>query len=82
MTDQSIGQPLNADGTTNYDYLDMGEWWARPPWRSVHMGQGFVSDSRFGSDQVIKRTNRDVTRKWRAVGERIEAAGAAHRKSL
>jgi len=26
--------------------------------------QGFVSDSRFGSGPVIKRTNRDLTRKW------------------
>ncbi len=82
MTDQSIGQPLNADGTTNYDYLDMGEWWIHPPERSVHMRQGFVSDSRFGSGPVIKRTNRDVTQKWRAAGERIEAAGAAYRQSL
>lgn len=31
-------------------------------------GRGFVSDSRFGSGQVIKRTNRDVSRKWRRVG--------------
>lgn len=27
--------------------------------------RGFISDSRFGSGQVIKRTNRDVTRRWR-----------------
>lgn len=27
--------------------------------------QGFVSDSRFGSGNVIKRTNREVTKKWR-----------------
>ena len=26
--------------------------------------RGFVSDSRFGSGQVIKRTNRETTRKW------------------
>lgn len=26
--------------------------------------QGFVSDSRFGSGLVIKRTNRATTRKW------------------
>lgn len=29
---------------------------------------GFVSDSRFGPGQVIKRTNRAVTRKWRRAG--------------
>lgn len=28
-------------------------------------GRGFVSDARFGGGQVIKRTNRDTTRKWR-----------------
>ena len=27
-------------------------------------GRGFVSDARFGSGQVIKRTNRETTRKW------------------
>ena len=26
--------------------------------------RGFVSDSRFGSGPVIKRTNREVTRRW------------------
>ena len=30
-----------------------------------HCGRGFVSDSRFGSDLVIKRTNRASTKKWR-----------------
>lgn len=31
-------------------------------------GRGFVSDSRFSSsDQVIPRTNRNTTRKWRGV---------------
>jgi hypothetical protein len=29
-------------------------------------GRGFVSNSRFGSGQVIPRTNREVSRKWRA----------------
>src|SRR4051812_21720897 len=29
--------------------------------------RGFVSDSRFGSGQVIKRSNRNVSRKWRRV---------------
>ena len=32
--------------------------------------QGFVSDARFGSGQVIKRTNRNTTRKWIRSGER------------
>lgn len=27
--------------------------------------RGFVSDARFGSGQVIQRTNRETTRKWR-----------------
>lgn len=31
------------------------------------LGRGFVSDSRFGSGDVIKRTNRNVSRKWRKV---------------
>jgi hypothetical protein len=30
--------------------------------------RGFVSDARFGSGQVIKRTNRDVSRRWRRGG--------------
>ena len=33
-------------------------------------GRGFVSDSRFGSDQVIKRTNRSTSRKWRKLDEK------------
>jgi hypothetical protein len=28
--------------------------------------RGFVSDSRFGDGEVIKRTNRLTTRKWRS----------------
>lgn len=27
--------------------------------------RGFISNSRFGSGQVIERTNRETTRKWR-----------------
>lgn len=27
--------------------------------------RGFVSDSRFGGGQVIKRTNRETSRRWR-----------------
>ncbi len=39
------------------------------------MAPGFVSDSRFsrGTDPVIKRTNRQATRKWRALA--IKTAG-------
>ncbi len=33
-------------------------------------GQGFVSDARFGANEtVIKRTNRETTRKWRALNQ-------------
>jgi hypothetical protein len=35
----------------------IGEWGSA-------CARGFVSDARFGSGQVIKRTNRDLTRKW------------------
>jgi len=38
--------------------------WPMSEW-GVECQRGFVSDSRFGSDQVIKRTNRESTRKWR-----------------
>jgi hypothetical protein len=32
--------------------------------------RGFVSDARFGpGETVIKRTNRETTKKWRALGE-------------
>lgn len=31
------------------------------------LSQGFISNSRFGSDRVISRTNRASTRKWRNV---------------
>lgn len=31
-------------------------------------GRGFVRDSRFGSGQVIKGTNRATVRKWLALG--------------
>ena len=30
-----------------------------------HCARGFVSDARFGPGNVIERTNRDVSRKWR-----------------
>jgi hypothetical protein len=34
-------------------------------------GRGFVSDSRFGPNQlVIRRTNRAITRKWKALNGR------------
>lgn len=43
--------------------LPISEWGAE-------CGRGFVSDSRFSAtDRVIKRTNRQSTRKWRAVGK-------------
>ena len=32
------------------------------------LARGFVRDSRFGNGQVIKGTNRETTRKWRALG--------------
>lgn len=42
--------------------------------------RGFVSDSRFSStDRVIKRTNRDTTRKWRKVAGAYESADASKR---
>gem|GEM_PF-6340587 len=37
--------------------------------------QGFVSDSRFGSAPVIKRTNRETTRKWRRSGASTTTGG-------
>jgi hypothetical protein len=46
----------------------ISEWGA-----SCYMG--FVSNSRFGSGPVIKRTNRETTRKWRKLNDR---AGGAH----
>jgi hypothetical protein len=40
--------------------------WPVSEW-GASCGRGFVSDARFArpGDQVIKRTNRAVTRKWR-----------------
>ncbi len=32
--------------------------------------RGFVRDARFGSDQVIKGTNRNTSRKWRKLDEK------------
>lgn len=46
-------------------------------WESA---RGFVSDSRFGAGQVIQRTNRDVTRKWRA-GEFSRKEGVQEHQS-
>lgn len=40
--------------------------WPMSEWGSS-CERGFVSDSRFGSGVVIKRTSRVVTRKWRNV---------------
>jgi len=54
---------------TDYAYLDCGRWWDKPAHQCTHLARGFVSDSRFGGGQVIKRTNRQSTRKWRKVGE-------------
>jgi hypothetical protein len=41
--------------------------WPVAEWGSL-CGRGFVSDARFArsaTEEVIKRTNRSVTRKWR-----------------
>lgn len=40
----------------------IGEW-------GYECARGFVSDARFqrGDEQIIKRTNRNTTRKWRAL---------------
>jgi hypothetical protein len=38
--------------------------WPMSEW-GAECYRGFVSSSMFGSGQVIKRTNRDVSRKWR-----------------
>ena len=56
-----VGKPRNEDGSINYDYLQLGEWWNRPSMKFV---QGFCSDERFAraGDRVIKRTNREKTR--------------------
>lgn len=56
-----IGTKHNADGSTNYAYLDRGRWWDT----SGIIGAGFVSDSRFarGGDAVIPRANRAQQRK-------------------
>jgi hypothetical protein len=40
--------------------------WPIEEWGSA-CGRGFISDSRFGGGQVIKRTNRSTSRKWRKV---------------
>lgn len=56
---QPIGLPLNPDGTPNYDYLDLGEWWKVTG--CGELGRGFVSNSRFAStatERVIPRTAR------------------------
>jgi hypothetical protein len=57
----------------------MAEWGAS-------CGRGFVSNSRFGPNQlVIPRTNRAVTRKWRALDDykwrklfRVSCSGTKH----
>ena len=60
--------PLPEVGTPGQsDYLQLGEWWTRPA--LVECGRGWVRDERFGSGQVIKGTNRNVSRKWREVGK-------------
>jgi hypothetical protein len=43
--------------------------WPISEWGSACY-QGFVSDSRFGSARVIKRTNRETTRRWRRIERR------------
>ena len=47
-----------------------------------HCGRGFVSDSRFGSDLVIKRTNRASTKKWRKLGPHSHESSAISRAEL
>ena len=45
-------------------------------------GRGFVSDARFGSGQVIKRTNRDSSRKWRKVEGGVDRPAATGTNSV
>lgn len=40
--------------------------WRLSEW-GAFCGRGFISDSRFGDGLVIRRTNRETTRKWRSV---------------
>lgn len=41
--------------------------------------RGFVSSARFGSGQVIERTNRETTRRWRNVSRETADKGSAKR---
>jgi hypothetical protein len=50
----------------------MSEWGNR-------CSYGFISNSRFGSGQVIPRTNRETTRKWRSLEAQTKEVG---RKAL
>jgi hypothetical protein len=43
--------------------------WPIAEWGAA-CGRGFVSHPRFGADQVIPRTNRATTRKWRKLDGR------------
>ncbi len=48
--------------------------WPMREW-GISCQRGFISNSRFGGGQVIERTNRQMTRKWRrgAGGQMLEA---------
>jgi hypothetical protein len=45
--------------------------WPVSEWGAA-CGKGFISDPRFGNDQVIPRTNRTTTRKWLKLGRQTQ----------
>ena len=49
--------------------------WPMSEW-GAECGRGFVSNERFarGGEKVIKRTNRQATRKWRKLARKAEVA--------
>ncbi len=87
MTEDSAPQNREVRVISNLKFLEHREYPINPEtgirfirdWGG-HCGIGFVSDQRFagGGEQVIKRTNRTTTKKWRKLND--SQPGSAEKK--